>query len=370
MIIRLTIKRLLSKKFSTAFLILALSIVLTLFFTFKTCLDSYKKSLAAANDESILLAGSTPNYMSIIESSHLFKKTASSNFPVKSINQLKEFGEVISLNIGFTAFQKPIVGTESRYFRLKDLKIAEGSYFLKIGECVLGANIAKELDLNLGDSFVNDPSSSFDISKSNPVKLKVCGILAESNTPNDHAIFTNLETSWVLEGIGHSHHPDEENDVDSSVTDLSSGTLKHLHFHGDPNSFPLTGAIIFPEDDINKAKLLALSLNNKIALTIVDPVAQIQEVYEKLSNIDTFFKFLFFMMLTALTLVIGILIFQAANLRSKEKEIYQTLGVPKSFFYKSIVCEWLLILSVSLLFGALISLSLESVTFDIFSFLS
>ena len=369
MILRLTIKRLLSKKFSTIFTILALSLALTIFFTFKMSLENYKNNLSAASDKNILIAGRTPDLMQLIENSHFFKNGESSTFPIIMIEELEEFGEIIPLNNRFTAYQKPIIGIESKYFDLKKVKLQTGDYFLKVGECVIGFNCAKELNLSVGDSFINDPSSSFDISKSNPVKLKVCGILANNGTPDDNAIFTSLKTAWVLEGIGHSHNPKEKDDTDSSITDLSSGPLLNLHFHGKAEKYPLTGVIIFPDNDVKRAQLLAKSKNNKTTLKIVDPVAMIHKIIEKISGLDSFFKLLFLFMSLAIVIVLGVLIFQAASLRSREKDTYQCLGIPKSFFYKSIICEWTIFISLSLLIGLLSSIFIKGFALDLFSIL-
>jgi len=365
--LRLTRKRLLSKKYSTTFLVMALSLSLAIFFTFKACMENYKNNLAEGSDKSVLVLGNSPDFMQIIQNSHFFNAGETSSFPIKLLREYEDFGEVIPVSNKFTAYEKPIVGLDRRYFRFKGLKVSEGEYFLKVGECVIGSECAKELNLSVGDSFVNDPSSSFDLSKSNPVKLKVCGILEKNSLPDDHTIFTNLKTTWVLEGIGHSHQPEEDDNVDSTITDLSSGPLEYLHFHGDENTYPLTGAILFPENDVTKAQLIAKSKNNKTSLTVVDPIEQIQQVFEKLAGIDSFFKLLFILMSISILLILGILIFQAASLRTKEKDTYFSLGIPKSFFYKSIFCEWILIIGLSISIASLITLIFKGLVLEIFS---
>ena len=35
--------------------------------------------------------------------------------------------------------------------------------------------------------------------------MKVVGLLAESDSPDDLGVFTDVKTSWVIMGLGHGH---------------------------------------------------------------------------------------------------------------------------------------------------------------------
>ena len=45
----------------------------------------------------------------------------------------------------------------------------------------------------------------YDLSAEYPLKMRVTGILAPTGTPDDLAVFTDVKTAWVIDGIGHGH---------------------------------------------------------------------------------------------------------------------------------------------------------------------
>ena len=47
--------------------------------------------------------------------------------------------------------------------------------------------------------------SCWDLAGDYPLKMKVVGILAASNSADDGAVFVDLKTQWVIEGFGHGH---------------------------------------------------------------------------------------------------------------------------------------------------------------------
>ena len=99
----------------------------------------------------------------------------------------------------------PIVGTSLDYFDYRGLSVAEGRQLATLGEAVLGAGAAERLGVKLDDSVISSPESVFDIAGVYPLKMPVVGILARSLSPDDDAIFVDLKTVWIIEGIGHGH---------------------------------------------------------------------------------------------------------------------------------------------------------------------
>ena len=123
----------------------------------------------------------------------------------------------IPLYVRFQARGNPIVGTTLDYFDFRGLKILEGRQMAVLGDCVLGVKVAGSLNLKPGDSVVSSPASLFDLAGIYPLKMKVTGVLEKSHTSDDLAVFVDLKTAWVIQGLGHGHE---------DVTKLS-GRLSH-----------------------------------------------------------------------------------------------------------------------------------------------
>ena len=93
--------------------------------------------------------------------------------------------------------------------------------------------------------------------------MRVVGVLAPAYTADDDAVFVDLKTAWVIEGLGHGHQdlaPPEaasgvltrEGDTiiaNASVVQYNEITPENIdsfHFHGDLADFPITAVIAVP----------------------------------------------------------------------------------------------------------------------------
>jgi putative ABC transport system permease protein len=112
---------------------------------------------------------------------------------------------VIPLHVRFHSLGSPIVGTTLDYFSFRGSQMRDGHLFRRLGDCVIGARIARDRKLKPGDFLFSTSEQVFDIAGEYPLKMRVAGVLAESGTPDDHAIFCDLKTTWLIEGRAHGH---------------------------------------------------------------------------------------------------------------------------------------------------------------------
>jgi putative ABC transport system permease protein len=95
--------------------------------------------------------------------------------------------------------QKKFEFAQGRNFRQFD---QEHTYF----EAVVGSAVARELELELGHEF--SPSHGYQGGGAHASTFTVVGILKPSGTPNDRAVFINMEGFYLMEG--HSEPVDTE----------------------------------------------------------------------------------------------------------------------------------------------------------------
>jgi putative ABC transport system permease protein len=105
----------------------------------------------------------------------------------------------------FHARKHPIVGTTIEYFGFRGLAIQAGNMMAMLGECVIGTLVAEALEVGPGDTIISSPESVFDLAGVYPLQMKVSGVLAFSDSPDDRAIFVDLKTAWIIEGLCHGH---------------------------------------------------------------------------------------------------------------------------------------------------------------------
>jgi putative ABC transport system permease protein len=158
-----------------------------------------------------------------------------------------------------------VVGTSLDYFAFRGLEIGDGRALATLGECVLGSEVAASLGLSPGDSLLTSPSTLFDLAGVYPLRLRVVGILRPAYGPDDRAVFVDVKTAWVAEGLGHGHQDlaTASGDVvlqrkDGTATanaklvqynEITAENSDSFHFHGDPASHPLSAVIVVPNDE-------------------------------------------------------------------------------------------------------------------------
>ena len=192
----------------TSIMVAALTITLFLPMALHVAVGYYENDLAARAESTPLLIGATGNRYDLVLKSLYFSAETPAPVSMAILQDVREsgFADPIPLHIRFTASDKPLVGTSIDYFHFRQLRAQAGTLPLQLGDCVLGAQAAAELGLAPGDRLLSDQSSLYDIASIYPLRMQVTGVLAPSGTPDDHAIFADIKTTWIIEGIGHGHN--------------------------------------------------------------------------------------------------------------------------------------------------------------------
>jgi putative ABC transport system permease protein len=201
----------------------------------------------------------------------------------------------IPLYTRFRSPQGPIVGTTLDYFAFRELRIGSGRQLVVLGECVLGAGVARAGGLGVGDHVVSSPETVFDLAGAYPLKMRVVGVLEPAGTPDDHAVFVDIKTAWVISGLAHGHQdlsrPEAATGVlerkgnvvvaNASVVqyqEITPDNLDSFHFHGDPAGFPVAAVIAVPRDDKAGVLLRGRYLDADEPMQILRPAKVIAEL--------------------------------------------------------------------------------------------
>ena len=173
------------------------------------------------------------------------------------------YGPAIAVYLRHTVGTGPLVGTQPEYFSARGLSPETGRLPVVIGEVVAGAEIAHSFRLKVGDQVRSDLSNLYNLSGAYPLLLDVVGILHARGTPDDNAFFTDIKTTWALDGLFHGHgevtaeaalNPEAAEDENleasaalflfSEITDANRSTF---HLHGSMDDAPVTAFLVFPQ---------------------------------------------------------------------------------------------------------------------------
>ena len=256
------------------------------------------------------------------------------------------FGTAIPLHARFEAQESPVIGTSLAYFDLRELTISDGRMLTRLGDCVIGARVAAEKGLAPGDKITSSPENVFDLAGVYPLRMRITGILAPNHTADDDAIFVDLKTAWIIEGLAHGHQDlaapaaanavrSRENNLiraNASVMEFNEVTednIASFHFHGDAGGYPLSAAILIPSSDKHRALALAAYQGEEATEQIVIPLDAVGDLSETLFATQKL-ALMAFRILGVSALGLAMLVFMLSfRLRDGEMRTYSKIGATR-----------------------------------------
>lgn len=282
----------------------------------------------------------------------------------------------IPLLIRHRARGLPIVGTSLDYFSFRELRVADGAMLARLGDCVLGARAARRLGLEPGDSLLSDPENVFDIGGSYPLKMRVVGVLAPAYSPDDDAVFVDVKTAWVIQGLGHGHQ-DLAQATDPNVVlkreadrvvasaalmqfiEITDENLATFHFHGEMSDFPLTSLIAVPPDVKSATLLIGRYQRSDATAQILVPDEVVQELLQMVFRIQRLFDLGAVVLAVITTLFVVLVILLSLRLRSGEMQTLFRLGCSRFTLFRLLAAELILVLGSSFLLAAVLAFATQ-----------
>jgi putative ABC transport system permease protein len=188
-------------------LIACVTLIAVLPLALELLLDESERQLLARAETTPLVVGAKGSSLDLVMNSLYFGDTVPELISMAAADRVADtdLALPIPLYVRFKARGLPIVGTNLDYFDFRGLSVAQGRNLALLGECVLGARAAEELGLGPGDALLSSPETLFDLAGVYPLKMRVAGVLAPTHSADDLAVFVDLKTVWVIQGLVHGH---------------------------------------------------------------------------------------------------------------------------------------------------------------------
>ncbi|MBW2426637.1 MAG: ABC transporter permease [Deltaproteobacteria bacterium] len=336
-------------------------------------LDETEEQLMARAATTPLLLGAKGSSLDLVMSAVYFGGQTPDPISLAEVERIEEtdLAYAIPVHTGFSARGAPIVGTTIDYFEFRELRIVAGRSFAVLGESVLGAGVARRLGLGPGDALVSSPESFFDLAGAYPLKTKVVGVLAPSGTPDDLAVFVDLKTTWVMQGIGHGHQDlsavqdptlvmkREEGRVVGSAKvveyqEVTEANRDSFHFHGEPASYPLGAALIVPHDERAGTLLLGRFVDGSLDGQLVRPRAIVGDLMETIFRIKDLLDLAVVIVGTAAIAALVLVFMLAFRLRAPELRTNFEIGASRGTTARLLAAELVLLGGASVVGVALL----------------
>jgi putative ABC transport system permease protein len=291
----------------TTILVASITLILFLPLGIRVLIEQSAQHLTARAEATPLLVGTRGSPLELVLNSLYFGTESPATLSYSNVDALDFMGLALPIPIytRFRAQSYPIVGTSLDYFAFRDLDVSRGEMFAILGECVLGSRVAELLGVGPGDAVISSPESVFDIAGVYPLKMRVAGVLAFSDSPDDEAIFVDLKTAWVIGGFGHGHQDLDDPSAVSGVlrrdsvsitanaavvqyNEITKDNIGSFHFHGDVGAFPVSAVIAVPPDQRSSTILRGRFEESSGVAQIVVPGDVMEELLSTVLTVQTF----------------------------------------------------------------------------------
>ena len=359
-------KYIIYNRIKTAVLVACVTLIAFLPFALQLLLEESERQLTSRAVSTPLVIGAKGSALDLVMNTLYFGDERPEAIRMEAVNRIwdSELALPIPVYTRFKARGFPIVGTTLDYFEFRRLEPASGRNMAVLGECVVGARVSADLNLKPGGSLVSSPESLFDLAGVYPLKMKVVGVLEKAHTSDDLAVFVDLKTAWVIQGLGHGHQDvtlltdpslvlkRSESNVAATAklyhyTEISDKNIDSFHFHGNTDSYPITAVIAVPDDEKSGTILQGRYMAKEETQQILRPDEVIDGLLQNIFRIKNVLDAV--VSVVALATILAIVLVFALSLKLREREI-QTIfkiGCSRLTIVKLLSAEILIIVAAS-----------------------
>ena len=278
----------------------------------------------------------------------------------------------IPLAMGDTYKGYRIVGTDHQYTTHYKAIVAKGKLFEKDLEVVVGSRCAQKLGLKLGDTFYGSHGLVEDGGHVHETyAYEVVGILEEANKVIDQLILTNVASVWRMHddhdhgdhdhGDAHDHEGHDHGDAHDHEGHDHGTTTKDLAPISKEGKEVTAYLVSYKKDNNGNTSARAFVECSQIidqfskTMGYAKPSIQLQRLLEMTGLGMSFLKYLALIIIIISAFSMFISLYSSLKERKYEIALMRVGGASAMKVFMMIILEGLIIASVGLLFGLLIS---------------
>ena len=365
----------------TVILVAAITLIVFLPVGLRVIVDQSSRQLTARAEATPLVIGAKGSPTELTLNTLYFSSEVPARTTFSAVSEVTatDLAAAIPMYVRFRVQGQPIVGTTLEYFEFRGLRVAHGRQLAVLGEAVLGSRAAERLGVGPGDHVISSPESVFDLAGVYPLRMPIVGKLNAScffrhgtgYDRDDDAVFVDVKTAWVVEGLGHGHQDLSQPEASAGVlrrqgnvvvgnasvmqyNEITPDNIDSFHFHGDLSDFPLTAVIVVPPDQRSSA-LLQGRYQSADLNQIVSPSEVMDELLDTILTVE---KFVIAGAVTVglATLATAFLVFALSlRLRRRERETLFKIGGSRAAVATVMTSEIVGVLAVGVLLALLLT---------------
>ncbi len=371
-------------KVKTTTLVACITLIGFLPLALELLLDESERQLLSRANSTPLLIGAKGSALDLAMSTLYFNAEAPELITMVAAKEVvaSNLATPIPIYARFQARGFPIIGTSLDYFKFRGLKIEAGRLLAILGEGVIGARVANDLNLTVGDSLISSPETAFDLAGVYPLKMKIVGVLKRMYTADDLAVFVDLKTAWIIQGLGHGHE-DITKTQDVSVimgrgdnnivanakiiqfTEVTQSNIDEFHFHGDTSAYPISGIVVIPKDAKSGTILRGRYIDQDSSYQIINPKDVIEGLLENIFRIRNVLNAVIIFVGTATVLAMILVFVLSLRLRQREIDTIFNIGCSRLTIARLLFTEIVIIVLMSAVICVLLIMLLNHYSHDL-----
>jgi putative ABC transport system permease protein len=276
----------------------------------------------------------------------------------------------IPLSMGDSYQGYRIVGTNQKYLEHFEAQFEQGKAFSGAMEVVLGAKVAKNLGLKVGDNFASQHGFDEEADKHEEQKFKVVGVLKNNNSVLDQIMVTPLESVWAV----HEHHEAEEEGKGANALKLLEEPTvgadlrvsPHSHEQGEHIGSPQPDSPHHHEDQEITSMLIkfrnpamgmmmARNINVNSTLQTATPAIEINRLFALMGfGIDAL-KLIALVIIIVSGLSVFVSLYNSLKERKYEMALMLSMGASRTKLFLLLLLEGLIISVIGFVIGIILS---------------
>lgn len=334
-------------------IILCLALTIWLPITVRLLLDQFRSEIILRANDTPLVIGAKGSQIDLALHALYFDTVAPQTTTMSEANYIQqtEFATAIPLHVNYKTQSvngqdgAPIVGTTIEYFEFRKLGLQAGEGMAILGDCVIGSKLATAMQLGPGDTVLSAPKNAFNLAGDYPLKMNIVGVLSPSYSPDDNAVFVDIKTAWIIDGIGHGHQSVTDDEVDGDLllkqddstvtasaavlpyTEITPDNVDSFHFHGDEDTFPISAVIANPNSRKDQTLLLGrYATERKDTAQCVKPTNVVYDLLSIVFRVERLIWISSILSAVVTALLLGLVLLLSIRLRAGEMKTMFKLG--------------------------------------------
>jgi len=362
-------------KVKTTILVLSVSLILYIPTGLRVVVEQSAESLTSRAEATPLIVGAKGSPLELVLNSLYFDSEVPEAISYAEFTRISRFdlALAIPLHSRYKAGQFPIIGTTLDYFDYRHLDLSEGTALSFLGDCVLGEKAARKMGVHAGDYVMSSPENVFNLAGEYPLKMHVSGVLKASGSPDDEAVFVDIKTAWVIEGLAHGHQDLSKPEAASGVlrqegnvvvgnasvkqfNEITRENMDSFHFHGDPAGFPLTAIIAVPNDERSSTLLRGKYLGDEEKVQILKPVEVMSELLETIISVRSYIIVAMIVVGLSTLATMALVFLLSMQIRQREIQTMHKIGGSRGRIAAILASEILAVLVIGILISLVLTL--------------